>query len=91
MIKSGKNPYEIRLDLLELARNILQSQYEADKDSGIRRPPTSEEIILEAEKLNNFISNTHRDWLGILILPVCFVIIFIQDRAIRKNLKLTFK
>ena len=64
MIKSSKTPYEIRLELLQLAQNILNQKHltgvpGANKFSNA---PTSEEIIAEAEKLNGFVSkdNPHR-------------------------------
>lgn len=53
---SSKTPYEIRLDLLVLARNILQSQYESQNERTGITAPTSEEILAEAEKLNAFVS-----------------------------------
>lgn len=57
MKQPGKNPYEIRLELLQLARNILQSQHESNKET--ISAPTSDEIVEEAERLNAFVSNTH--------------------------------
>lgn len=48
---SNKTPYEIRLELLQEARLILQAQ--AVKAENM---PTTEEVITEAEKLNLFIS-----------------------------------
>lgn len=58
MKPSGKTPYEIRLELLQLAREILHANYLALKDTGIN-PPTSQQIIDEAEKLNVFVSKVH--------------------------------
>lgn len=49
---SNKTPYEIRLELLQEARLILQA-----KASKPEYMPTTEEIIKEAEKLNEFISS----------------------------------
>jgi hypothetical protein len=49
---SNKTPYEIRLDLIQEARLILQAQSTADKSA----MPSTEDIIREAEKLNNFVS-----------------------------------
>jgi uncharacterized protein YciI len=52
-----KTPYEIRLDLLELARDILQSQHDAKAVlTAGKTAPTTEEVITEAEKMNAFIS-----------------------------------
>ncbi len=45
-------PYEIRLELLKLARDILTAQA---KDN--TQMPDSEAVIAEAEKLNVFVSN----------------------------------
>jgi hypothetical protein len=44
--------YEIRLDLLKLAFDILKAQ-ETKPDA----MPSADEVILHAEKLNDFISN----------------------------------
>jgi hypothetical protein len=46
------SPFEIRLELLKLAREILQAQ--AAKPEQM---PSSEQVIGEAEKLNVFVSN----------------------------------
>lgn len=61
-----KSPYEIRLDLLQLATEILMAKHTADsakKNSHMNKndlmvctSPTTEEIIIEAEKLNLFVS-----------------------------------
>lgn len=48
---SNKTPYEIRLELIQEARLILQA-----KASKPEFMPTTEEVISEAEKLNQFIS-----------------------------------
>lgn len=48
----SKTPYEIRLELLQEARIILQAK--ATKPEYM---PTTEEIVREAEKLNEFISS----------------------------------
>lgn len=45
-------PYEIRLELLKLAREILTARA---KDC--TNMPISEDVIAEAEKLNVFVSN----------------------------------
>jgi hypothetical protein len=45
-------PFEIRLELLKLARDILQARSNKPEDM-----PSSSEIILEAERLNQFVSN----------------------------------
>jgi hypothetical protein len=48
---SNKTPYEIRLDLVREAKEILQARARNPEDM-----PTSEEVIKEAEKLNEFVS-----------------------------------
>lgn len=61
---AGKTPYEIRLDLLYLARDILNAKHHARaaEDASnqdnllVRTAPTSEEVIAEADKLNAFVS-----------------------------------
>ncbi len=56
---SPKTPYEIRLELLQLAQTILRDKNAAISISDGRgkvTAATSEEIIAEAEKMNAFIS-----------------------------------
>ena len=48
----GMTPYEIRLELLKLAFDILKAQQ--SKQEGM---PGADEVILHAEKLNQFVSN----------------------------------
>ena len=48
---SNKTPYEIRLELIQEARLILQAK--ANKPEYM---PSAEEVIEEAEKLNRFVS-----------------------------------
>jgi hypothetical protein len=48
---SNKTPYEIRLDLVKEAREILQGKAKNHDDM-----PSTEDIIAEAEKLNDFVS-----------------------------------
>ena len=61
-IKSSRTPYEIRLELLQLAQKVLSDQHLAravDKDpsaSLASSAPTSQEIMDEAEKFNGFVS-----------------------------------
>lgn len=66
-MKTGKTPYEIRLDLLTLASTTLTQKYEAEAaakaaedDKAIRviKSPTTEEIVAEAEKFNKFVSQS---------------------------------
>lgn len=48
---SNKTPYEIRLDLVREAKEILQAKAKNPEDM-----PTTEQVIAEAEKLNQFVS-----------------------------------
>lgn len=63
----GKSPFELRADLLKLAFEILLSEHHAksiklsSSASGAPTAPTSEEIIKEAHKLNDFISKSGPD------------------------------
>tara|TARA_R110001583_G_scaffold77239_1_gene210407 strand:- start:163 stop:351 length:189 start_codon:yes stop_codon:yes gene_type:complete len=58
----SSNPYELRQALLSQAQKILEHQYHAAVAQSDRRgiacnakPPTTEEIISEAEKLYTFV------------------------------------
>jgi len=56
-----KTPYEIRLELLQLAQVILENQHSARAAlSEGKSSPTTEEIITEAEKMNGFISKANQ-------------------------------
>lgn len=66
----GKSPFELRADLLKLAFKILLAEHGAKASangtthSGIivaDTAPSSEEIIEEARKLNDFISKSGSD------------------------------
>ena len=60
MKPSGKTPFEIRLELLQLSQLILQNKYEAQDEGYKPKIRTStEEIIIEAEKLNAFVSKAN--------------------------------
>ena len=58
----GKSPFELRADLLKLAYDMLLSQHAAkaaaDGKDSITTAPSSEEVIAEARKLNEFISRS---------------------------------
>lgn len=64
MASASKTPYEVRLELLQLASAILTYQHNvklkksesADTELNDVDPPTTEQIIAEAEKLNEFVS-----------------------------------
>jgi hypothetical protein len=48
---SNKTPYEIRLDLVREAREILQARAKNPEDM-----PSTDDVIKEAERLNDFVS-----------------------------------
>lgn len=50
-MSSNKTPYEIRLEILQEARIILQAR--AGKPENM---PSTEDVVREAEKLNSFVS-----------------------------------
>jgi hypothetical protein len=55
----SKTPYEIRLELLQLAQVILNEKHKArgvENGNNQHTAPTTEEIIAEADKMNTFIS-----------------------------------
>lgn len=60
---SNKTPYEIRLEVLQLAQVILNEKHKAagvNNGNNQSTFPTTEEIISEAEKMNAFISSVGR-------------------------------
>jgi hypothetical protein len=64
MKPTSKTPYEIRLELLQLAFEVLNTQHVVkgvhEGTSGKQITfATTEEIIAEAEKLNGFISKAN--------------------------------
>lgn len=68
MKPAGKTPYEIRLDLLQLAFEVLTAKHQAaagaKADIGMKSvlvttSPTTEEVIAEADKMNAFISKAN--------------------------------
>lgn len=57
-----KTPYEIRLELLQLAQVILNEKHKAigvENGNNQTTAPTTEEIIAEANKMNAFISTAN--------------------------------
>jgi hypothetical protein len=63
MKTSSRTPYEVRLELLQLAFNVLLEQHKARSVSDGRNQetaPTTEEVIAEAEKMNGFISKANQ-------------------------------
>ena len=63
MNKSGKTPYEIRLELLQLAFEVLAAKHQASgvsNGNNTTTSPTTEEVIAEAEKMNGFISKANQ-------------------------------
>jgi len=61
MKPTGKTPYEIRLELLQLAFDILSNKHKVSTQDGVIPPyaPTTEDVIAEAEKMNSFISRAN--------------------------------
>jgi len=60
MKPTSKTPYEIRLELLQLAQTILENQHAAKSVlTAGKTSPTTEEIIFEADKLNAFVSKAN--------------------------------
>jgi len=62
MKPTSKTPYEIRLELLQLAQVILNEKHKASGVSNGNNQntfPTTEEIIAEADKMNGFISKAN--------------------------------
>jgi hypothetical protein len=71
-MKTAKTPYEIRLELLILAHNILRDKHAAEHTKAALTAnsaadgiigtattyATTEEVISEAEKLNKFVSSS---------------------------------
>jgi len=49
------SPFEIRLEILKLARDILSARSTIPEEM-----PGTEEIIIQAEKLNQFVSTTSK-------------------------------
>ena len=47
----SKTPYEIRLDLVKEAKEILQAKAKTPEDM-----PTTADVLKEAERLNEFVS-----------------------------------
>lgn len=57
-----KTPYEIRLDLLQLAFDVLIAKHNAvgvGNGNNVTTSPTTEEVIAEADKLNQFVSKAN--------------------------------
>jgi hypothetical protein len=55
----SKTPYEIRLELLQLAQIILNEKHKAAgvlNGDNQTTAPTTEEVIAEADKMNSFVS-----------------------------------
>jgi hypothetical protein len=62
MKPTGKTPYEIRLDLLQLSFDILSNKHrvvDTARDNVEVYAPTTEDVIAEAEKMNLFISKAN--------------------------------
>ena len=64
MKPTSKTPYEIRLELLQLAFQVLIAKHNAvgvGNGNNVTTSPTTEEVIAEAEKMNGFISNANQN------------------------------
>ena len=60
MKPTSKTPYEIRLEILQLAQLILQNKHAAESAPlAASTAPTTAEIIAEAEALNAFVSKAN--------------------------------
>ena len=62
MKPAGKTPYEIRLELLQLAFGVCSAKHTAlgvQNGNNVTTSPTTEEVIAEAEKMNIFISKAN--------------------------------
>ncbi len=46
----SKNPYEVRLDLLSMAKDMLDKQYQMSTDLAWKTLETNKELYAEAEK-----------------------------------------
>lgn len=70
MKPTGRTPYEIRLELLQLSFEILKNNHRAlavtntkmsvSTDPLIATSTSTEDVIAEAEKMNGFISKDDR-------------------------------
>jgi len=57
----ARTPYEIRLDILCLARDILADKAQAEREADQSKKPkarvvTTEDVLAEAEKLSHFVN-----------------------------------
>lgn len=62
MKPTSKTPYEIRLELLQLAFEICSAKHKAagvKNGDNLNTAPTTEEVIAEADKMNVFISKAN--------------------------------
>jgi hypothetical protein len=63
MKPTSKTPYEIRLELLQLAFEVLQAKHNAAgvaNGNNVSTSPTTEDVIAEADKMNAFISKANQ-------------------------------
>lgn len=60
------NPYELRYEVLKTAREMLEHQFHANMElwrlsekalDSLPKPPTLEEVLTFADKMNTFVSN----------------------------------
>lgn len=60
---SPRTPYEIRLELLQLAFDVLKAKHAAAgvaNGNNQSTSPTTEEVIAEADKMNAFVSKANQ-------------------------------
>lgn len=60
---SPKTPYEIRLELLQLAFDVLTAKHQAigvENGNNVTTSPTTEDVIAEADKMNAFVSKANQ-------------------------------
>jgi hypothetical protein len=51
------NPFELRYQLLNTARDMLESEYHAKKTHGVEAYwPSLEDVLFRAKELNKFVS-----------------------------------
>jgi len=56
----GRNPYEMRLELLHIAKDILETNAHMAREGKLKDRPsfyTTEQVISTAKELNSFVSN----------------------------------
>lgn len=57
-MRSNRTPFEIRADMLVLAKEILTERARSQVTTGTWEAPSTDDIIAEARKLNTFVSTS---------------------------------